>query len=166
MPTTTGFRIFVLLHLVCVVGGFGALAYNGLYLSLARKRKVGTAAVVEVNRQVSGLAELLVYGVGLFGIAAVGSSNSTYGFGEAWVSAALVLYVTDLAILHGWIRRHQRRYAAVSAALVAATATPVTGRPPEIAEMAVLERRIAAGWGVFNAIVLIVIYLMVFTPGH
>ncbi len=38
--------------------------------------------------------------------------------------------------------------------------------PPEIAELAALEKWIAAGWGVFNVIVLIVLYLMVFTPGR
>jgi uncharacterized membrane protein len=166
MPTSAGFRIFVLLHLLCVIGGFGGLAYNGLYLTLARRRKVGASSVVEVNKQVSGLAELLVYGAVLFGIAAVGSSRSVYGFGQAWVAAALVLYVVDLGVLHGWIRRHQRRYAAITQALVLATDTVPPAEPPQIAELASLERRISAGWGVFNIIVLIVLYLMVFTPGR
>lgn len=166
MPTTTAFRIFVFLHLVCVIGGFGALAYNGLYLTLARRAKVGVGPVLAVNKQVSSLAELLVYGVVLFGIAAVGSSQSSYGFGQAWVLAALGLYVVDLGILHGWIRRHQRRYEAVSKALVIATSTPPQAQPPDIAELAALERRIAAGWGLFNVIVVAAIYLMVFTPGR
>ncbi|MDQ6783644.1 MAG: hypothetical protein M3063_09420 [Actinomycetota bacterium] len=166
MPTFTGFRIFVLLHLICVIGGFGGLAYNGVYLTLARRRKVGASVVMEVNKQVSGLAELLVYGTVLFGIAAVGSSKSVYGFSQAWVSAALALYFVDVGILHGWIRRHQRRYTAIAAALVVATDTPPQAQPPEIAELASLEKRIAAGWGVFNMVVLVVLYLMVFTPGR
>ncbi|MDQ2724681.1 MAG: hypothetical protein M3Y36_04215 [Actinomycetota bacterium] len=166
MPTSAGFRIFLLLHLLCVIGGFGGLAYNGLYLTLARRRTVGAASVVEVNRQVSGLAELLVYGALLFGIAAVGSSKSTYGFGQAWLVAALALYVVDLGVLHGWIRRHQRRYASITGALMVATNTPPSAEPPEIAELVSLDKRIAAGWGVFNIVVLIVLYLMVFTPGR
>jgi hypothetical protein len=93
MPTSAGFRIVVLLHLLCVIGGFGGLAYNGLYLTLARRRAVGAGEVVEVNRQVSGLAELLVYGAVLFGLAAVGSSRSVDGFDQAWVVAALYLMV-------------------------------------------------------------------------
>lgn len=166
MVTTTGFRIFLLLHLLCVIGGFGALAYNGLYLTLGRRLKTGAAPVLAVNKQVSGLAELLVYGVVLFGIAAVGSSHSVDKFSQAWVSAALGLYVVDIGILHGWIKRHQRRYETVTAALVAATATRAAARPPEVVELARLDKRIAAGWGVFNLIVVIVLYLMVFTPGR
>ncbi|MDQ6839807.1 MAG: hypothetical protein M3137_16150 [Actinomycetota bacterium] len=166
MPTFTGFRIFVLLHLLCVIGGFGALAYNGLYLTLARRRPVGASSVLEVNKQVSGLAELLVYGTVLFGVAAVGSSKSVYGFGQAWVLAALALYVVDLGILHGWIRRQQRRYTSITHALAVATSTPPKAQPPEIAELALLEKRIAVGWGVFNVVVLVVLYLMVFTPGR
>lgn len=170
-PVPTSYRIFVLLHLLCVIGGFGALAYNGVYLTLARRQRSGVAQahVLGVNRSVSTLAELLVYGVVLFGIAAVGSSKSVYGFDDAWVIAALALYVVDLGILHGWIRRHQRRYDAVSAALVAATSPPEatsTAQPLEIAELGRLERRIGAGWGVFNIVVVVVVYLMVFKPGR
>lgn len=165
---STSYRVFVLLHLLCVIGGFGALAYNGVYLTLARRQRAsaGQGQVLEANRSVSTLAELLVYGVVLFGIAAVGSSHSVYGFGDGWVAAALALYVVDLAVLHGWIRPGQKRFDAITAALAAATASPGQGRPPEVAELDRLERRIGAGWGVFNIVVVVVVYLMVFKPGR
>lgn len=59
---STGYRILVMLHLLCVIGGFGAVAYNALYLSLAQRRPgaAGAGAILEVNTLVSGLAELLV----------------------------------------------------------------------------------------------------------
>jgi uncharacterized membrane protein len=165
----TGFNILVMLHIICVVGGFGALAYNGLYLSLAQRRpQGGTSAVLEVNRMVSGLAEALVYAAILFGIAAVGASHKHIGFGDAWVSAALAVAVVDIGILHGWIRPNQRRYTAMVQKLEAPLGpqeTPET-RAPDAMELQRLEKRVDFGWLAFNLFVIGAVYLMVFQPGH
>lgn len=165
MTDSTGFRIFLFLHLVCVVGGFGALAYNGLYLTLGRRQKVGAGPVLAANKQVSSLGELLVYGAALFGIAAAGSSHNTDKFSQAWLIAALAIYVVMLGILHGWIRPRRRRYDNVTEALAAATRTAPQAQAPDVAELARLDRQIGAGWGVFNILVLAALYLMVFRPG-
>ena len=155
-----------MLHLLCVIGGFGAVAYNGLYLSLAQRRPggAGAGAILEVNTLVSGLAELLIYAALLFGIGAVTASHSTVKFSQAWVSAAFAVYLVDIAILHGWIRRYQRRYTAVARQVEDARPAPGT-RPPELLELEGLERRVALGWGVFNVLVVAAVYLMVFKPG-
>ncbi len=161
----TGFHVLVLLHLICVVGGFGGLAYNALYMSLAQRRPAGgTSAVLEVNRMVSGLAEALVYAAVLFGIAAVGASHKHIGFGDAWVSAALAVAVAAIGVLHGWIRPNQRRYAAV----VEQLETPAHGesREGEVASLRSYEKRVGLGWGAFNVLVIGAVYLMVFQPGH
>ncbi|HET6965177.1 MAG TPA: hypothetical protein VFH58_10430 [Acidimicrobiales bacterium] len=162
----TGFHVLVLLHLICVVGGFGGLAYNALYMSLAQRRPAGgTSAVLEVNRMVSGLAEALVYAAVLFGIAAVGASHKHIGFGDAWVSAALAVAVAAVGVLHGWIRPNQRRYAAV----VEKLETPAgagESRETEVADLRSYEKRVGLGWGAFNVLVIGAVYLMVFQPGH
>lgn len=162
----TGFKILVMLHILCVVGGFGAVAYNGLYTSLAQRRPAGgTSAVIEVNRLVSGLAEMLIYAALLFGIGAVSASgkHSTIKFSDAWVAAAFAVYLVDIGILHGLIRPSQRRYADV----VKRLETPVSeaqDRDGDVGRLKALERRIGAGWGVFNVLVIGAIYLMVFKP--
>jgi uncharacterized membrane protein len=163
---STGYRILVMLHLLCVIGGFGAVAYNGLYVSLAQRRPgaAGSSAVLEVNTLVSGLAELLIYAALVFGVGAVTASNSQIKFSQGWVSAAFAVYLVDIAILHGWIRRYQRRYTAVVRLVEDARPAPGT-RPLEVAELEILERRVALGWGVFNLLVVAAIYLMVFKPG-
>lgn len=165
----TGFNVLVVLHLVCVVAGFGALAYNGLYLSLAQRRSGGgTSAVLEINKMVSGLAEALVYAAILFGIAAVGSSHKQYGFGQAWVSAALAVAVVDVGILHGWIRPNQRRYTALVQKLEKPMGPGESAetRAPDAMELQRMERRVNLGWGAFNILVIGAVYLMVFKPGH
>jgi uncharacterized membrane protein len=153
-----------MLHLLCVVGGFGAVAYNGLYLSLAHRRTEarGTGAIVEVNTLVSGMAELLIYGALVFGVGAVTASNSTIKFSQGWVSAAFAVYLVDIAILHGWIRRHQRQYNDITRQLEALDPAP---RPAAVDQLQALEKRVALGWGVFNLLVIVAIYLMVFKPG-
>ena len=160
----TGYHILVLLHLLCVIGGFGALAYNALYLSLAQRRPSGgTGAILEVNTLVSGLAELLIYAALVFGIGAVASSHSTVKFSDAWVSAAFGVYVAAVGVLHGWIKRHQRLYAAVVAKLEAG-GDPAT-READVAELTSLEKKVGFGWGAFNVLVIAAVYLMVFKPG-
>lgn len=161
----TGFRLLVLLHLVCVIGGFGSIAYNGLYFTLARRLgSSDEAAVMHTNNEVSTLSELLIYGAFAFGIAAVASSDHAYSFSEGWVILAVVLYLLNLGILHGLIRPRQRAYREAAARLAATSPMAPPDRPPEIELLDTLDREISLGWGIFNIIVLGVLYLMVFTP--
>lgn len=163
----TGFRVLVMLHLLCVIGGFGALAYNGLYLNLAQRRRAGgTGAVLEINRMISGLAEILVYAAALFGIAAVAASSKHFKFSDTWVSAALAVYVVDVGILHGWIRPNQRRYAAVVGRLEQPLAAGETleSRTGDVAALQSYEKKVSIGWGAFNLLVIGAVYLMVFKP--
>jgi hypothetical protein len=155
-----------MLHLLCVIGGFGAVAYNALYVSLAQRRPgaSGSSAILEVNTLVSGLAELLIYAALVFGVGAVAASHSEIKFSDAWVSAAFAVYLVDIGILHGWIRRHQRRYTAVVRQVEESHPAPGT-RPAELSELEGLEKRVALGWGAFNVLVVGVVYLMVFKPG-
>lgn len=162
----TGFNILVMLHILCVVGGFGAVAYNGLYTSLAQRRSAGgTSAVIEVNKLVSGLAEMLIYAALLFGIGAVSAAgkSSDIKFGDAWVGAALGVYLLDVGILHGLIRPAQRRYADVVKRLEAPVG-PTQDREADVTALKALEKRVGLGWGLFNALVIGAIYLMVFQP--
>ena len=162
---STGFNILVLLHVLCVIGGFGALAYNGLYMSLAQRRRAGgTSAVLEVNKLVSGMAAMLIYAALLFGIGAITASHKTIKFSEAWVSAALAVYLVDVAILHGWIRPRQRRYSALVDKLE--KGVEPDGRETDYAALKGLEKHVGFGWGAFNLLVVGAVYLMVFQPGH
>jgi uncharacterized membrane protein len=158
----TGFKILLFLHLICVIGGFGYLAYGGLTLMVGRRRgaAIGT---LEVTLQVGVLAELLIYGAAVFGIGAVGSSESTWTFGQTWVWLALALYVVALGLLHAVIKKGQREYATLAKRL--SEASTLGGRPAEVDRIAALERRIGIGWGSFNLLVVVIVALMVWKPG-
>lgn len=161
---SAAFKVLVLLHLLCVIGGFGAVSYNALYMSLAQRRQNGRTAggIIEVNVLVSGLAELLIYAAFVFGIGAVSASHSVFKFSQAWVAASMAVFLVDIGILHGWIRPHQRHYQALA---LEAEKVPAGEIPPQFVTMQALEKQVSLGWGVFNILVAVVVYLMVFKPG-
>jgi hypothetical protein len=159
------YQLFVLLHVICVVGGFGAIVYRSFVLDLARRRGFAAAAgVLAVFGQVVQVGEFLLYGAGVFGIAAAATGGSGTSFSRPWVSAALAVFVVMVGVLHGLVGPAERRYKAALLELAQAPAMAPPGRPPQLAEFDRLYRRIGAGMGIFNLLLLGVLYLMVFKP--
>ncbi len=160
-----GYNIFVLLHVICAVGGFGALVYRGWVLDLARRRgEAASAGVLAVYGQVSQVGEALIYGLVVFGIAAIAVSGDHALFRKPWVVAALAVFVAMMGVLHGLVRPAERRYRQAMLELAQAPAMAPPNRPPQMAEMDGLYRRIGAGMGAFNVLLLGALYLMVFKP--
>lgn len=165
---STGYQVLVLFHLLCAIGGFGLLAYRGLFANLARRR--GSLSVLETGIEAGGLAELLIYGAFVFGVAAVGESGGRYAFSQPWVAAAFAVFLVLVGWLHGFIRPAERRLLTLGRQL----AGPVPGgddpkalveHQGRLSEVERIERRVGAGWGVFNLTVVAVVCLMVFKPG-
>ncbi|MCL6091816.1 MAG: hypothetical protein M1435_02535 [Actinobacteria bacterium] len=168
---TTGpgwaYQLLVLFHIICAVGGFGAVMYRGFILDLARRRGSAGAAeagVLAVYGQVSQFAEILIYGVIVFGVAAIGESGHSSEFHQPWVIASLVVYFAMLGVLHGIIRPAERSYRLTLLQLAQVPPMKPPARPPELARLDSLQRRISAGTGFFNVALVGVLYLMVFKP--
>jgi uncharacterized membrane protein len=160
------YRFLLLLHIACAVLGFGGLAYNGYYL--VRGRRLGGTegtGVVEANADVSRIAEILVYAVFVLGLLLVASSQKMWKFSQAWLSAAMVLYLIDIGVLHGFVRRAQKRYNELTTEVNGAPVRVEAAVPGEVGELVRLEQRISIGWAIFDVVFLVVIYLMVFKPG-
>jgi hypothetical protein len=159
------FNLFVLLHIVCAVGGYGALIYRGWVLDLARRRGApASAGVLSVYGQVSQVAEVLIYGVLVFGIAAIAVTSDHQLFRKPWVVAAFIVYLAMLAVLHAIVRPAERRYRRAMLELAQTPAMAPPARPPQLAEMDTLYSRVAVGMGTFNLLLLGALYLMVFKP--
>ena len=159
------FQSFVLLHVTCAIGGFGALVHRSFVLDLARRRGDAAAAgVLAVYGQISQVGEVLVYGALLFGLAAVAAAPSGISFAKPWVGAALAVYIVMVGILQGLVRPAERRYRKTMLELAQMPAIAPPKRPPQLAELDRQYRRIGAGMGIFNLALIGALYLMVFRP--
>lgn len=159
------FQVFVLLHLICVVGGFGGVIYRAFALDAARRKgDAATAGVLDVYGQVSVIAEILIYGVLVFGVAAVAAEHNNSLFHRPWLPVAIGVYVVMVGVLHGMVRPSEKRYRAVLLELAQTEPVPPPARPPQLAELDRLYRRLGAGMGLFNVLLLAALYLMVFKP--
>ncbi|HXW79249.1 MAG TPA: hypothetical protein VEJ84_07100 [Acidimicrobiales bacterium] len=159
------FNLFVLLHIICAVGGFGALIYRGWVLDLARRKGApASAGVLSVYGQVSQVGEVLIYGLLIFGIAAITVNGNHTLFRKPWVVAAFVVYFVMLGVLHAIVRPAERRYRRALLELAQTPPMAPPARPPQLAEMDRLYSRVAIGTGVFNVLLLGALYLMVFKP--
>jgi hypothetical protein len=69
--------------------------------------------------------------------------------------------------LHGFVRRTQKRYDQVAAELTEMTGplSSTADQPSQVGVLEQLEQRLQLGWGIFNVVFLIILYLMVFKPG-
>jgi hypothetical protein len=159
------YDLMVLFHVTCAIGAFGALSYRGLVLSLARQRgDAAQAGVLSVYGQVSQVGELLLYGVAVSGVAAIAAAGHSSYFRRPWVAAALAVFVAMVAILHGALRPAERRYRALLLELAKMPGTPPPRRPPQLAQLEGLTKRIGAATGAFNLLLLGALYLMVYKP--
>jgi hypothetical protein len=159
------FQLLVLLHIICAIGGFGAVAYRGLALDLGRRKgQAAAAGVLDVYGQISGVGEALVYGALVFGISAVAAGGNGAVFHRAWLPLAVAVYIAMVGLLHGLVKPAEKRYRSTMLELAQAPAVAPPSSPPQAAELDRLYRRVGAGAGLFNVLLLAALYLMVFRP--
>jgi uncharacterized membrane protein len=99
------------------------------------------------------------------------ATSKTHGvmvwkFGQGWLSAAMALYIVNLGLYHGLIRRSQREYRQLAGQLPTGSDVVGGGRPAKVSQLEQLEQRINLGWAGFNVIVLVVLWLMIAKPGQ
>jgi uncharacterized membrane protein len=159
------YKILLFLHVATAIAGFGAVGWNALHaVRGGRGGPADGADPTDVNDDITRVAEFVIYAVFILGILLVATSRSAWKFSQGWLSASMALYIVAIAVLHGFIRRNQKEYRRVAAELASAPSSGA-GRPPEVDRLDHLQQRVAIGWGVFDVIVLVVLWLMLFTPG-
>ncbi|MDP9020102.1 MAG: DUF2269 family protein [Actinomycetota bacterium] len=167
------YRLILLLHITSVVVGFGPLFFSAAHSRLARKRGGAEGlAIGEANEQATEWAERAIYAVPVFGILLVLLSDGAWGFDQLWITLSFVLYFAAVAVLHAVVKPTHRRLNEVTASLASGGGrVPAAGggaggrRPPEVAELQQLGKKLAAGAGVVNALVVVLIGVMIWKPG-
>jgi hypothetical protein len=147
------YKLFLFLHLVSVIVGFGPWMINGLLPQLAAKRSRDEArSIAGVVHQVSSYSQYAIYGVLIFGFATLASAEKAGGkkvidFSDTWVWLSVLLWVVIVGVMHGLAFPTQRKL------------RDGDGDPATLARNASLVSAIV------NLLVLAVIALMIQEPG-
>jgi hypothetical protein len=143
------YKVFLALHLLAVVVGFGPWFLNGLIPARAAGAEAGEGrALNRANLQVSTVSQYAIYAVVIFGAATLGSAHKhTIDFGDTFIWLGIIIWVAIVGILHGMILPAQRELA--------------EGK----GDRAALTQRQSLGAALLNLLVVIAIVLMVWAPG-
>jgi uncharacterized membrane protein len=164
------YKFFLVVHILSVVVGIGAVMLNGIYAAQAQKRLAdgngGGRAVSEANFFVSNVAEKVIYTIPIWGILLVILSDKAWKFSQTWIWLALLLYVVAIGISHAiMIPGHKRINELMAEMEAAPPAAGGVGAPPQATEAQQIGQRLAAGGMALNLIVVVIIALMVWKPG-
>jgi uncharacterized membrane protein len=159
------YKILLLLHILTVIVGIGAVVMNGLYAAQAQKRPGPTGrAVVEANHAVTDVAEKVIYLIPVFGILLVLTSDHAWKFSQTWVWLAIVVYVVAIGIAHSVLIPGTKRIIELQKEMESAPPR-AGGAPPQVAEIETIGQRLAVGGGVTNLLVVVLVALMIWKPG-
>jgi uncharacterized membrane protein len=162
---STGYEIVLVLHLLSVIIGLGAVFLNALYGAQAKARRGPEGlAIVQANFKVTEIAQYFIYAIPIFGIALVFMSDDVIDFSDTWIWLSLVLYIVALGLSHGVLMPAVRRMQVLMGEMIAA-GPPAAGPPPQAAEMEQLGKRVAPVGATLNLLVVVIVALMVFKPG-
>ena len=177
----------LVLHILCVVIGFGGVMLNGIY-GVESKRRPGPEglAVFEATERVSRVAEYFIWAVPVFGIALILMSHSQWTFSQTWVVASLVIYALALTMVLTLHLPNLRRMGHLMRELIelgsapkvasggavgsddpeAAAAITASSEPPaQVAKLAACGKLAGICGGTLNLAVVAVVILMVWKPG-
>ncbi|HEX3621857.1 MAG TPA: DUF2269 family protein [Acidimicrobiales bacterium] len=152
------YELVLVLHILAVVIGFGGMFISGFYGNEAAKLPGREGlAVAETTMKVTALAPTMaVYSVPILGILLILLSDDTWKFSEAWVGMSIALYVVLLVLAITVQVPNIRKMIALRAG--ADGAQPL--------EMQKLGKTAATVGAIVNVLWVVVVFLMVFKPGH
>ena len=146
----TGYKVLLVLHLLSVIVAFGPWFLNGLLPANALKRSQPEGqAINAANFTVSSFSQYAMYGVLVFGFATLGakSKGAPIKMSQAWVWLAIVVWVAIVGVLHSIVLPAQRALKDGSG------------------DREAITQRQSLGVAIINVLVVVAVYLMVFTPG-
>ena len=184
---TGGYDTVMVLHIMCVIIGFGGVFLNGIYGAEAKRRPGREGlAVFQATERVGKVAEFFILAVPVFGIALILMSHSQWRFSQTWVVAALAIYGAALVLSFGLHLPNLRRMGGLMHELVGkADAPPAVaggavpaddehaaaaiaasgGAPPQVVELQRCGKLAGVYGGTLNLAIVAVVILMVWKPG-
>ena len=182
----TGYKIVLVLHILTVIVGIGAVTLNGLYGAQVKARMGPEGkAIFEANLKVSAIAEYFVYAIPVFGIALVFMSDDVIEFDQTWIWLSILIYIVAMGISHGVMFPTARKMQALMTELNAMGPPPgaggpgaggpppgavgpppgAGGPPPQVAQLEAMGKKLGVGGTTLNLLTVVLVVLMVWKPG-
>ncbi|HLX89296.1 MAG TPA: hypothetical protein VKR22_12675 [Acidimicrobiales bacterium] len=177
----------MVLHIMCVIIGFGGVFLNAIYGAEAKRRQGSEGlAVFEATERVGKVAEVFILAVPVFGISLVLMSHSKWAFSQTWVAAGLAIYAVALTLSFGFHLPNLKRMGGLMHELVAmahaqksvaggavptedehaaAAIAAAGGPPPQVIELQRCGKLAGIYGGTLNLAIIAVVILMVWKPG-
>lgn len=164
---STGYRLLLFGHLLCVIIGFGStFVYPIIGNHASKVRGVGAAEISNASEK-SGkfLTEPFILGAGAFGIA-MAATGSAYDFGTKFVQMALGIYVVALVFSFGVHIPNLAKMNKLANELAAMGPPPAgaSGPPPQAAEMEKRGNDARRNGGILSLLFVVILVLMVWKP--
>jgi hypothetical protein len=168
-PNSGIYKLFLVLHILCAIVGFGGVMLNGIHGIQAKKRQgYEGLAITDSAIVVGNVAEKFIYLVFVFGVALVLVSDDAVKFSHKWVGLSMALYIVAVGVSHGVLMPNIHRMRALMAELVDAGPPPpqgaTSGPPPQAVELEQRGRTVGMVSGALNLMVVVILCLMVWKP--
>lgn len=160
------YNVVLLIHILSVVVGIGALTLNGVYALEAKNRQGREGlAIAEANAKVTKIAEYVILTIPLWGFGLLGMSDGVYEFSQTWIWLSFLLWMVAVGIAQAVLLPADRRIRSLMGELVASPPAGGSGPPPQVAEIEALGKKAGAMGGLLNLLLVVIIALMVWKPG-
>ena len=152
------YNLVLVLHLLAVIIGFGGMFIAPFYGNEARNRPGPEGlAVAETTLKVTGtVPTVAVCAVPILGTLLILLSDDTWKFSEAWISLSLLLYIVLMGLATGVQVPAIRKMVAQRSGADGAQSIP----------MQALGKKVATVSAIVNVLWVVILFLMVFKPGH
>lgn len=157
----TLYGVFLFLHILAAIIGFGPTFVYPVYSAMAKKRPGPEGlAINETTLDIAKKFEFAIYAVPILGIVLVLLSDDAISFSDPWISASFLLYFIALGVSLGLHQPNLR-------AMVDLQAKIGPGGPSAEQGQELQDRGKKAGMfgGILHLALAVLLWLMVFKPG-
>ena len=158
------FQVVYLIHLSCVIVGFGSSFVYPVLAVKARKLSIRDSyAINHAALEVSPyLTSYPIYGAGAAGVLLIVLSDQSIAWSSTWVSIAFLVFILGVLVVVFLHTPNLRAMDALQAKLVDA---PPGDAPPEVAELEERGQKAAMYGGVLHLFWLVLMIDMIWKPG-
>jgi uncharacterized membrane protein len=161
---TFGYRFFFLLHILCVIVGFGSSFVYPILGAQSRHRPASEAKALgdATLAAAKAVTTPVIYAAIFTGALLVGVSEE-WKFSQAWVSIALVLAIIS-AVFAALVHVPNLRKMNELVGEMASAGAPTGGPPPQAAELHTRSAAAARNAGIMHLLFLLLVIDMIWKP--